>query len=210
MDNGKVKKGWHLVCNSAPHKDKNITVSGLRTKKDVDKIKECLNDRPRDFALFVVGINSGLRGNDLLKLKYRDILTSDGRIGNSVSIREGKTKKLREFVIGKNIQKALFNLLPKNGDGVNLDDCIFSSRKGGKMSIQRLHQLINEWAKEAGIKGHFGSHTLRKTFAYFLLKKGADIHLLMKTLNHSSPAVTLRYAGVEKEDIDNAILRLNL
>jgi site-specific recombinase XerD len=122
---------------------------------------------------------------------------------------------LRQFVISKNSYKVLYDLLPKNGDGVkleniNLEDFIFASRKGGKLSIQRLHQLINYWAKKAGIKGHFGSHTLRKTFAYFLLKKGADIHLLMKTLNHSSPSVTLRYAGVEQEDIDNAMLRLNL
>ena len=78
------------------------------------------------------------------------------------------------------------------------------------MSIQRLHQLVNEWCDEIGLDGNYGSHTLRKTFAYQLLRKSVDLHLLMKALNHSSPSVTLRYAGVEQEDIDNAILKLNL
>jgi len=215
MDNGKIKKGWHLVCNAAPHKDRNITVKPLRTQKDINKIKDLLSDTPRDLALFVVGINSGLRGSDLLKLKYRDVLTPDGYIAKSISIREGKTKKLRQFAITKNSRQALEGLFTKNGDGADLngispDDYIFASRKGGKMTIQRLHQLINQWTQQAGIKGHFGSHTLRKTFAYFLLKKGADIHLLMKILNHSSPAVTLRYAGIEQQDIDDVILKLNL
>ena len=44
--------------------------------------------------------------------------------------------------------------------------------------------------------------TLRKTFSYFFLKQNqGDIVTLMKILNHSSQAVTLRYAGIEEEDI---------
>jgi site-specific recombinase XerD len=79
------------------------------------------------------------------------------------------------------------------------------------MSIQRFHQLINKWTSAIGLKdGNYGTHTLRKTFAYFLLKKGSDIMILMDLLNHSSPAVTLRYAGITQEDRDKTILRLNL
>lgn len=210
MAKEKLKKGWHIKNGNAPHKDRSITVEPLRIKKDVDAIKECLKNKPRNLALFIMGINTGLRGKDLLRLKYKHVLTPDGRIKPRISLRESKTKKIkREFVLSINTRKALNALCP-DYDDIDMDAYIFPSRKGGRMSIQRLHQLVNQWTKEAGIKGHFGSHTLRKTFSYFLLKKGADIHLLMKILNHSSPSVTLRYAGVEQENIDTAILRLNL
>lgn len=46
------------------------------------------------------------------------------------------------------------------------------------MSIQRLHQLVNQWTQQAGIAGHYGSHTLRKTYGYHLRKRGTDLPTL--------------------------------
>ena len=67
------KQGWAGRGKGveAPHKDRSITVEPIRMIKDINKIKEYLKDKPRDFALFVLGINSGLRGSDLLKLKFK-------------------------------------------------------------------------------------------------------------------------------------------
>ncbi len=210
MADKKLIKGWHIKGGKAPHKDRSITVEPLRKFKDIKAIKECLSKKPRDFALFVTGINTGLRGKDLLKLKFKHILTPDGRIKPRISIRESKTKKIkREFALSTKTKQALGDWCATI-ENIDMDAYVFPGRNGERMSIQRLHQLVNQWTKQAGVEGHFGSHTLRKTFSYFLLKKGSDIHLLMKILNHSSPAVTLRYAGVEQEDIDRAILKLNL
>jgi len=78
------------------------------------------------------------------------------------------------------------------------------------MTIQRLHQLVNEWASKAGISGHFGSHTLRKTYGYHLRKRGTDLPTLMKIFGHSSQSITLRYLGIDSDKIDEANLRLNL
>jgi len=209
------KQGWQGRGKACPHKDKSITVEPLRDTDDIKAIKEYLKDRPRDLAIFTLGINTGLRGKDILSLKYKTILRADGSLRKRISIRESKTKKIKKFILSIKVRSALATLIPDDTDEIDLNQYVFPSRKLNKkgtyrMSIQRLHQLVNQWADGAGIEGHFGSHTLRKTFSYFLLKKGADIHLLMKILNHSSPAVTLRYAGIEQEDIDKVIFKLNL
>ncbi|MFZ0033393.1 MAG: tyrosine-type recombinase/integrase [Sedimentisphaerales bacterium] len=207
----KKAKGWHLNRDKAPHSGKgSATVEPLRKKNDIAAIKGCLSNSPRDYALFTVGINMGLRGSDLLSLRFKDILTPDGHIKTALKVVEQKTDKCRRITIGDNVRKALEDLCHNSNENTLPNNYIFPSRKGGKMSIQRLHQLVNEWAKAANIEGHFGSHSLRKTYGHFQYKQGVDIALLMEIFGHSSQAITLRYIGIEQDDIDEANLRLNL
>ena len=51
---------------------------------------------------------------------------------------------------------------------------------------------------------------MRKTFGYHAYKKGMDITVIQKLLNHSSTAVTLSYIGITRDDLDNVYLNLNL
>lgn len=205
-----TKKGWHLNQENAPHKGRVTVVDPIRRKKDVAVIKEKLKSNPRDSALFTVGINTGLRAGDLLSLRFGDILTPEGTVKAKLTLKEKKTQKNRVIALGPKARAALTALCPSDTDDIDLDPWVFPSRKGGRMTVQRLHQLVNKWADAAGLKGNFGTHTLRKTFAYHILKQGSNINTLMKILNHSSSNVTLRYAGIEQEDIDNVILKLNL
>ena len=74
----------------------------------------------------------------------------------------------------------------------------------------QAYRLINEACSIAKIKGSIGCHTLRKTFGYWAYKQGIDITLLMRIFNHSTPSITLRYIGIEREDINNVYVNLNL
>lgn len=210
MDAKKVK-GWHIKNGTAPHRGKgSATVDPIRKRRQIREIRNCLINRPRDLALFVVGINTGLRASDLLKLKFKDITTPEDKIKSALEVVEKKTGKHRRIRLGPNPRKALHDLLPDDLDDLDLEAYIFPSRKGGRMSVQRLHQLVNEWCKAAGVKGHFGTHTLRKTYGYWHHDQGTDISLLMRAFGHSSQAITLRYIGIEQKQIDEANLRLNL
>jgi len=210
MDNEKIKKGWHANgSGECPFKNRSCKVEPLREIKHVKAIKKLLVNCPRDFALFVLSINTGLRANDVLSLKWVDVL-DENEIKAKLKIQEAKTGIIKEIVLCSNSQEALQSLLDSVGKP-KMDSYIFGSRKGkGKMTLQCLNQLINKWTKAAAIKGNFGSQSLRKTFAHFALRKGLDIHKLMKTLKHLTPSITLRFAGVEKEDWNKTLLRLNL
>ena len=49
-----------------------------------------------------------------------------------------------------------------------------------------------------------GCHSMRKTFGYHYYKQTKDIALLQKIFNHSSPAITLAYIGIDQDRMDRA------
>jgi len=184
-----------------------IEVNAIKSKKDIDKMKKILKTNSmRDYLLFVMGINVGLRISDLLSLKIYDVLGKD-----EVSIVEGKTNKHRTFTINNTVSKAVNEYL-SSLNNYEVTDYLFKSRKGGNKAISRVQawQVLSDSAKLVGIKEAIGTHTLRKTFGYWSYKQGIDITLLQRIFNHSTPAVTLRYIGITKEDITNVYNNLNL
>src|SRR5574344_1850341 len=70
----------------------------------------------------------------------------------------------------------------------------------------KLKDLINKFINEAyryiGMDCKIGTHSLRKTFGYHHYQQFKDVVLLQKIFNHSSPSTTLRYIGIEQEEID--------
>jgi integrase len=56
-----------------------------------------------------------------------------------------------------------------------------------------------------------GTHSPRKTFGYHVYKRtGGNIGLVQKLLNHSVTEYTLRYIGIDREQMDNIYRNLNL
>ena len=186
------------------------TVEPIRDKRDITAMKGVLAHRARDLALFVVGIHTGFRGTDLLGLRWGDVLTDDGSIALRVSIVETKTNKRRTMPLQDNARRALGDWL-RASSRVDRAAYVFPSRQGGgKITTGRLNQLLNGWADEAGVTGHFGAHTLRKTFGYHLRMAGYDIAMLMEIFGHSSQSITRRYCGINQDEINAAALKLNL
>lgn len=70
-------------------------VEPIRESKKILAIKRNLRDEqnPRNYLLFVAGVNLALRISDLLKLKVRDILDNKGEIKNYIHLKEQKTKR---------------------------------------------------------------------------------------------------------------------
>lgn len=50
---------------------------------------------------------------------------------------------------------------------------------------------------------------MRKTFGYHMYQATHDAVMLMKLFNHSDIHVTLRYIGVEQDETDQAISKLD-
>ncbi|MGB7548070.1 MAG: tyrosine-type recombinase/integrase, partial [Terracidiphilus sp.] len=202
-------RGWHATTGTAPRTGEgSATVEPIREPKDIKAIKGALADAPRDFALFVFGIHVGLRGGDLLAIRWSDVISPDGRFRKRIEITETKTKKRRIIALQDNARNALEKWRSRTPP--EADQFVFPGPDGNRLTIQRLHQLVNQWARLAGVNGHFGSHTLRKTYGYHLHRAGVGIETLMKVFGHSSPSITLRYIGIEQKEIDEANLKLNL
>ena len=186
-----------------PQKGSRIKVDPIRRISHVKSISKYLADKPRDRLLFIMGVNNGLRSGDLLRLKVNQI--KDLKPGEYLEIKEGKTGKENILVINKAVYKAIRNYMEKLKP--NDDDYLFKSRKGsGPISIQAVNNNIKRWAQAINLKGNFGAHTLRKTWGYIQrVKYGVGFEIICKRFNHSSPAVTMRYLGIQDKEVKSIL-----
>lgn len=184
-------------------------VQPIRDKKQIDAIKKVLKaGNIRNYALFTLGINSGLRISDLLKLTVAEVIDEKGKVKDRISIREKKTGKAKDFPLGKTAKRALSEHLLTWVH--KPDDYLFQSKKGGALTRQQAYNIINDTARAVGIQEKIGTHTLRKTFGYHAYQNGTDITRIQKLLNHSAPSVTLAYIGITQEELDDVYLTLEL
>jgi len=188
-------------------------VEPIREDKKIEAVKKNLlgGNHYRDYLLFTLGINTGLRVSDLLKLKYADVLDDKSKFKSHITIKEKKTSKSKAFPLNETAKKALTFYIDKTGE-TSLNGYIFVSRKGENKPItrQRAWQVINEAAQAVGIKDEIGTHTLRKTFGYHARMKGVSIELIQKLFNHSAPSITMKYIGITQDELDNVYFNLNL
>lgn len=183
-------------------------VEPIRDKTKIEAMKRHLKGgNIRDYALFTLGINSGLRISDLLSLRTADVLNEKGKVRDRLELREIKTGKVKDFPLGAKAKKALEEYLNRCSPG----EWLFPSRIG-QNPIGRRHAwtLLSRAAKAVGIAQRIGSHSLRKTFGYWAFQEGYDITRIQKLLNHSSPAITLAYIGITKDELDEVYLSLDL
>lgn len=114
---------------------------------------------------------------------------------------ENKTRKIKRFKINPLLSEDLSAYVR----GKDLDEYLFKSRNGTNEHItrNRAYTILNNAAKKCGLD-NIGTHTLKKTFGYWLYKQTHDIALLQQLYNHSSPSITLRYIGINQDILDNA------
>jgi|SRR5665648_92411 len=199
-------------------KPKPEEVEPIKSKKDIERIKQYLlgKDSKRDYLMFVMGINIGLRAGDLLSLRFEDVM-DNGKIKDSITLIEEKTSKSRKSVqrrdleLNDSIKKAIKLYTGSLEAEPNMNDYLFSSRKGNEaISVGSAHKIIKQTMRDLKIKGNYGSHSLRKSFGFHLYNAGVPIETIQKTFQHSTQAMTLKYIGITKEVIRNVYHLLNL
>jgi integrase len=197
-----MKKGQNT---NRPAKGSQIKVQPITKLKDIKAIKKSLADNPRDFCLFVLGINTNLRAIDLTQITVG--MVRDKKAGDDLELKEKKTGKTRRITLNKNAVGAIQALLLNDNQKP-----LFSSQRGSlPLLTQSINRLVKSWCKSINLKGNYGSHTLRKTFGYHQrVQLGTSIPELMVMFNHSTQRQTLDYLCIQAEEIKDAYMRLEL
>lgn len=182
-----------------------INVKPIKSKEILNQFaKELLKNKhgQRDYTIFVFGIFTGLRISDILNLKVSDV---KGKL--KTDIVEKKTGKKRTLNLMQ-LTNQIITYLNEEHDGES--EWLFSSPRDSSRPLAS-HQFYKIMQKTADLLelDYVGTHTLRKTFAYFYYKRTKDLTTLMKILNHSSQSVTLKYIGIEEEEIQSSLDNFN-
>lgn len=171
-------------------------VQPIRDKQQIEDMKWALKTfcSERDYIMFLIGINTGLRVSDLLQLKVADVKRK-----KRVVVKEGKTKKPRTIYLS-NIYDEIQAYVKKVGS-----QWLFPSRKGNKpITTTQAYRQLQKAAYMAEVES-VGTHTMRKTFGYWFYKQTKDVAALQEILNHSHPMITKRYIGIREEEIENEL-----
>lgn len=191
-----------------PKKGSRITVDPIRDEKQIKRIKRKLKKTsPRDYLLFICGINNGLRISDMLSIRAGSVRGL--AVGDTLQIIEQKTGKSNILMINKAVHEALNMYF----DSVDLsdDDYLFKSRNKGingaskPITRETVAKMVKKWTK--GIEGNYSTHSLRKTFGYWQRTKyGVSLEVLCRRFSHSSPRITMRYIGISDTEVENVLL----
>src|SRR5699024_1645926 len=163
----------------------------------LEAMKRILKERnERDYVLFLSGLYTALRISDILRIRVEDIKNE------YINVREIKTSKTRRIYLHPELNRALRNYIADKEPY----EFLFRSREGVNKPIHRAraYQILREVAQEVGLDS-IGTHSLRKTFGYWVYKDTKDVAALQKLFNHSSPEETLRYIGIEQDNVDQLI-----
>jgi len=179
------------------------TVQPIRSTEEIQAMKsELLKKGYRDYLLFMVGVNTGLRISDILKLKVSDV-----RGKTHITIKEQKTGKTKKALITQQLRQDLDNFTALMGS----EEYLFQSRNGNNQPITRVqaYRILTQAAANVGLE-EIGTHTLRKTFGYHHYQQNKDVALLQELFNHSAPSVTLRYIGINQDNMDESMKNFSL
>ena len=188
-----------------PKKGSSIKVDPIKDPKDIKTLKELLRDKPRDYCLFTLGINTALRASDLLRIKVKDVRALKPM--DELELKETKTKKHRRLTLNASCIDAITKLLESTP--FQDDDFLFRSKRPHVnspdkqvLTVSSMNRLVKDWCKKIHLKGNFGAHTLRKTFGYHQrVRFNTPIPELMQVLNHASQRQTLEYLCIQPEEI---------
>ncbi len=179
-----------------PELGSSIKVDPIRSKAAIENIKKILMSQPRNYCLFVLGINTAFRANELLSIQIEQVDHLEA--GGELDLKQKKTKEYRRVKINKS---AIYGLKLWLKTSRRQDGPLFYSQKGNVLTVPSTTRLVKAWCKSVGLKGNFGSHTLRKTWGYWQYKNQTPIPLLMEAFGHATQQQTLAYLGIQTKEI---------
>jgi integrase/recombinase XerD len=183
---------------------------GVLTREEARRLVEAPDTKTseglRDRAILETFYGTGLRANELARLKCVDVDTED-RI---VRVLLGKGSKDRNVPLTRAAAAAIEAYLALGRPrirGAAKSPLLFLASRGGATYDSLLNDIVQGMARRAGIERHITCHSLRHSVATHLLKGGADIRHIQALLGHSSLQSTERYTHVEISDLTKVVQR---
>ena len=188
---GRLRNKDKIVGQKAPFKLKDIWALRVRLQ---------MEGRVRELALFNLGIDSKLRGCDLVALKVRDVTHGD-QVATRAIVMQHKTKRPVQFEITGVTREALQAWIKKAE--LKSDDFLFPSRlhESPHLGTRQYARILGHWVDELGLdRSEYGTHSMRRTKATLIYRRTKNLRAVQLLLGHSKLESTVRYLGIEVDD----------
>jgi integrase len=173
------------------------------TQREAAKLLDNLrmkSQQVHDIAL--ISLQCGLRASEIFKLSWGDI-----DFKNGIITVKGKGGKTRPAFMTEKVKTLLVNS-PKGQP----NDLVFKDRNGKQ--INRISNVYYNTIKELGFNDGIEDrqlkvcfHTLRHTFASWMVQNGESLYTVKELMGHSTLAMTERYSHLAKDNLKSAVER---
>lgn len=180
-----------IVGQKAPFKLKDIWALRVRLQMD---------HRVRELALFNLGIDSKLRGCDLVALKVRDVCHGD-QVATRAIVMQHTTQRPVQFEIAQATRDALRAWIKQVG--LNSEDLLFPSRlhNSPHLGTRQYARILGHWVEELGLaRTDFGTHSMRRTKATLMRRRTKNLRAVQLLLGHSKLESTVKNLGIDVDD----------
>lgn len=180
-----------IVGQKAPFKVKDIWALRVRLQ---------MEHRVRELALFNLGIDSKLRGCDLVSLKVRDICHGD-QVATRAVVMQHKTQRPVQFEITPATRDALQKWIVTSG--LKSENFLFPSRVHASphLGTRQYARILEGWVEALGLDpAEYGTHSIRRTKATLIYRRTKNLRAVQLLLGHAKLESTVRYLGIEVDD----------
>lgn len=166
-----------------------------QSKKVLESMNKGKKYYSRDYCIFVLFLNCGMRLSELCNIKLKDIKE------DTITI-IGKGDKERTVYLNEECIKAINNYLKDRKELNNYDEYLFLSKRKTKITARAVEDLVKKHIENAGFRDKkYTPHKLRHSAATMYLKEGVDIRFIQEILGHENISTTEIYTHVDDEEL---------
>lgn len=153
--------------------------------------------------LYICAVLTGLRMSELTSLRWEDIDFS--RNVMCVQSYEGFTTKSKKIRVVPMNEQVCSILLERNQ--VPTSELVFCL-SGRKLEKDKVSKTFKEYVRGSSVNQKLHFHSLRHTFATWLVQSGASLYEVQKLMGHSSISTTQIYAHLSASELHGAVNRI--
>ena len=166
-----------------------------QSKKVLESMNKGKKYYSRDYCIFVLFLNCGMRLSELCNIKLKDIKE------DTITI-IGKGDKERTVYLNEECIKAINNYLKDRKELNNCNEYLFLSKRKTKITARAVEDLVKKHIENAGFKDKkYTPHKLRHSAATMYLKEGVDIRFIQEILGHENISTTQIYTHVDDVEL---------
>ena len=188
-------------------KEKGRKLPNVLNKKQLTELFSVI-EQTDVFIAALLGLCCGLRISEVCNLKKLDIDFE----AEKIKIVQGKGSKDRYVMLPEKMKPILQKWFRISDSEFVIPGMYNKTMATGQLSqkfrayLKKAELLIPTEKTKHGQQRHaYSFHTLRHTYATFLLEKGVDLYYVQRALGHSDIHTTQIYAYISNKDLQNKI-----
>jgi len=197
---------WNLISTNPLKKVKQLRINQnipkMFTHNEIELIMNTISPVWLK-NIVTLALNTGMRRNELINLHWADVnMINKYLIVRNTESFTTKSKSERVIPLNQNSLDVLRNIHSRS-------DYVFLNCNSQKIYPNYLSQCFRDLLVKLNIRNDRSFHSLRHTFASWLVQKGVSIYEVSKLLGHSDIKVTEIYAQLTPDNLRSAIELLN-